>query len=338
MTMQEIKNAMKNLSVNDLQELSSEIFTVLSTTQSTFNDEAHLTNGIICPKCGSIHCVKNGKQSGFQRFICRDCTRSFQINTNSITSNSKLSKSKWIAYIECMISGNSLRKSAEIVGVSLKTSFFMRHKILDAITSFMDKGNVSGIIEMDETFLAESFKGNHKKSGFTIPRKSRKRGKQVSKRGISKEQICIGTAIDRNNDIIMTMTNKGRVTSKQLETLYKGHVAEGSTLCTDSLYGYVTLSKNLNLSHKRIPSGKHSIGTYNLAHVNSLHTRFKGWVNRFRGVATKFLPNYLAWFKWLEMNKTLKESAKPEQLWNDAMAKMVDVRIRTIRNREVIFG
>ncbi len=65
--------------------------------------------------------------------------------------------------------------------------------------------DVSGVVEMDETFVAESFKGNQKKSGFTIPRKSRKRGKEVSKRGISNEQVCIATANDRNNNIIMEM-------------------------------------------------------------------------------------------------------------------------------------
>ena len=42
---------------------------------------------------------------------------------------------------------------------------------------------MSGIGEMDKTFLPESFKGNHKKSGFAMPKKSRKRSKQVKKGG-----------------------------------------------------------------------------------------------------------------------------------------------------------
>ena len=66
----------------------------------------------------------------------------------------------------------------------------------------MGVGDVDGIVEMDETFVAESFKGNHKKSGFEMPRPARKRGKQVKKRGISNEQVCIATAIDRNENII----------------------------------------------------------------------------------------------------------------------------------------
>jgi len=41
----------------------------------------------------------------------------------------------------------------------------------------MGTGDVDGVVEMDETFVAESFKGNHKKSGFSMPRHARKRAK-----------------------------------------------------------------------------------------------------------------------------------------------------------------
>jgi len=58
----------------------------------------------------------------------------------------------------------------------------------------------STLIEMDETFVPLSYKGNHKKIGFTMPRPARKRGKQIKKRGISNEQVCIATAIDRNDN------------------------------------------------------------------------------------------------------------------------------------------
>ena len=124
-------------------------------------------------------------------------------------ANSHLDINTWISYAKCMIFGLSIRKSAKICDVGVKTSFYMRHRLLDAIRNFQGIGEVSGIVEIDETFLPESFKGNHKKSGFKMPRDSRKRGKQVKKRGISNEQVCIATAIDRSNNIIFEMvTNR----------------------------------------------------------------------------------------------------------------------------------
>ena len=43
--------------------------------------------------------------------------------------------------------------------------------------------DVDGVVEMDQIFVAQSFKGNHKKSGFVMPRAPRKRGKQIKKEG-----------------------------------------------------------------------------------------------------------------------------------------------------------
>lgn len=55
-------------------------------------------------------------------------------------------------------------------------------------------GTFEGIVEVDETYFLESHKGRK-----TIPtRKSRKRGGSASKRGISKEQVCVLVARDRN--------------------------------------------------------------------------------------------------------------------------------------------
>ena len=42
----------------------------------------------------------------------------------------------------------------------------MRHKILDCIGTFMGTGDVDGVVEMDEPFVAESFNGNYKKVVF----------------------------------------------------------------------------------------------------------------------------------------------------------------------------
>ena len=54
----------------------------------------------------------------------------------------------------------------------------MRHKILDCISTFLGTGHVDGVIEADEVFFAESFKGTRT---CNMPRKSRKRGKEIKR-------------------------------------------------------------------------------------------------------------------------------------------------------------
>jgi len=76
-----------------------------------------------------------------------------------------------------MINGYSIRQTADEIGINPTTAFFWRHKILHALRTYIGVGSVGGVVEVDELFFMESFKGNHKKSKvFTMPRTSRKRG------------------------------------------------------------------------------------------------------------------------------------------------------------------
>lgn len=125
--------------------------------------ESRFANGEACVHCGSTTVVKYGKVGKAQRYRCKDCQKTFNTLTFSSLSYSKLPLDLWVHYAQCLISGYSIRKSAKIVGVCIKTSFYMRHKLLDCIRTYIGVGYVKGIVELDETMVAESFKGNHKK-------------------------------------------------------------------------------------------------------------------------------------------------------------------------------
>lgn len=55
--------------------------------------------------------------------------------------------------------------------------------ILDVINLSLKIYKVEGIVEVDECFIKESFKGNHSKgTTFVMPREPRKRGKSKFKK------------------------------------------------------------------------------------------------------------------------------------------------------------
>lgn len=332
----------KSLSDKEIEELFNsigEILSLKSMTKSIYSDsrEQRFSKGVACLHCGSTNVIKHGKKNGVQRFKCKDCEKTFNDRTLTPLANSHVSLEQWIDYAKCMVMGLSIRKSATICDISVKTSFYMRHRLLDAVRNFQGIGEVSGIVEMDETFLPESFKGNHKKSGFKMPRKSRKRGKQVKKRGISNEQVCMATAIDRKGNIIFEMTNKGRIKTADLERLYKGRLDPDALICTDSHKSYITFAKGDVTEHIRIASGKHKNGVYHISHVNSLHSKFKKWIDRFNGVATKYLSNYLHWFKWLQTFFDEKEIVKARQLLVNSATKKTNTNIYQYRTRCAIY-
>lgn len=121
-----IESITKGLSLEQLESLSEYLLAELASKQeesSTYTEEAHLYSGIVCPNCGSVSCIKNGTVRDKQRFLCRDCYKTFGYTTKSAISSTKLTNEQWKNYIKCMIQGMSIRKSAEIVGISVKTSF-----------------------------------------------------------------------------------------------------------------------------------------------------------------------------------------------------------------------
>jgi transposase-like protein len=342
-TINSILSDINELSDNEKEILLTAIEEVLIFGSYSFEIESDVkeqrfNKGEVCPHCGKHNICKYGKPQGKQRYFCNSCNKTFSDFTYSPIYNSKKPLKKWILYAKCMISGYSIRKSAEIVGIDPSTSFYWRHKILDAIRAFLGIGHLEGIIEADETFFRESFKGNHSKSlNFKMPRESHKRATPASKRGISDEQICVSTAIDRQGNIIAELLCHGRVSSDDLNRLYEGHISDESIFCTDSLSSYIKLAKDLNLEHHRIKKGKHKEGIYHIQHVNSMHSELKQWMQPFKGVSTKYLSNYIHWFKWLQLLKNERDIIKVKDLLLHSSIVHTTTKTSDFRNRKAIF-
>ena len=100
-----------------------------------------------CPHCKSAHFVKNGKAQGKQRFMCMTCHKTFTHTNNTILYGVKKDISVWKKYIHCMSKKYSLRKTAEVCGISLPTAFAWRHKILDSLQETQENIRLDGIVE-----------------------------------------------------------------------------------------------------------------------------------------------------------------------------------------------
>ena len=87
-----------------------------------------------------------------------------------------------------------MRDTAAILGVNAKTAFRWRHRFLESLRAIQPE-SLSGVVEADETFFRESFKGQ--RTG--LPRPAKKRGTPAKKRGLSKEQIPVIVARDRSS-------------------------------------------------------------------------------------------------------------------------------------------
>jgi len=245
-----------------------------------------------CPHCQSAHLKKWGKSGAIQRYRCKDCHKTFNNKTN--TPFARLHKSHlWEGYARCMQIKLTLREAAEVCGINLKTAFLWRHRFLVAQAGKNDD-KLSGIIEVDEFFLAYSEKGSN---ALTDQRQPRKRGGDTDKR--TKEgQVAVLLSIDRSNHMITPMLAAD--TTAEIAANLTENITEHSVLCSDGSWSYVAIAKQKHCDHKRLINGKIRVidEVYHIQTVNGAIANFKGWVNgKMKGVATKYLSNYLAWFR-----------------------------------------
>lgn len=259
-------------------------------------------NEPVCPHCGSHGkgVTKNGVRKGVQRYRCRHCCKSFTLRTGSVFAYTKTGMGAWKKFLNCMMQGKTIRKSAAECGIHRTTAFAWRHKILDALANMMDGVRLEGVVESDETFFALSYKGNHKNSKrFALPRKAHERGGDVHKQGLSHDQVCVPCAVTRHGFSIARATNSGRATGAGISMLLDGKIAEGSKLCTDSDKAYLKFARKNKLEHIRIAPKRRVSGKYGIQVVNNYHSQMKAFMGSFKGVSTKYLNNYLVWFNFV---------------------------------------
>lgn len=283
-----------------LKEYLISLFKSTTGSLESFVTNERFSGGLVCPICGCLHIVRNGhRKDGTQRYICKDCDKSFVAASNSIVSSTKKDFSVWEKYVNCMMHGFSLRKTASICGIHRNTAFIWRHKVLGALQNMADSVVLSGIVEADETFFSDSYKGNHKRGTFIMPRKARKRGKSIHKRGLSHEKVCVPCAVNRKGLSIAKATNLGRVATKDLHFVYDDRIAPDSVIVTDLMNSYRRFATKNNLELIQLKGGKSKKGIYNIQHINSYHSGLKRFMMKFKGVSTKHLNNYLIWHNFV---------------------------------------
>ena len=126
---------------------------------------------------------------------------------------------------------------------------------------------------------------------------------QKKKRGISNQQVCCLSCVDRNNNHFLQTVCVGRIWASHIEKSLLPHFTEDTVLITDSHRAYKTVANKHNIPLKQIPSGKHTSGGYSLGHINGYHHNISDFMYLYHGVSSKFLDYYLALFYWIEKNK-----------------------------------
>ena len=284
------KNILRNaLSVDKTPEKPSDL-----EKQATAQFSKHPA----CPHCHSENYKLWGVREGRQRYWCRSCSRTYNAFTGTPLARLRHPE-KWQTYLEGMTHSLTLRPAARACGVTLKTAFRWRHRFLQVLEP--DQAEELGdIVELDETFFRESFKGQRK----DLPRPARKRGNDKK---INCRKVPVLVARDRRkNTLDGILENEG---AEELVRHLNGRISIDAVVCADASLAHESLARKLGFPLKELntSAGERVLeGIFHIQHVNAYHGHLKRWIGGiFHGVATKYLNRYLGWRRRLTERASL---------------------------------
>ena len=131
-------------------------------------------NGPVCPHCGETERVSrmggNATRKGLHK--CYQCRKQFTVRMGTIFESSHLALNVWLQAIFLIASskkGISSHQLQRMLGCTLKTAWFLSHRIREAMRSGdMDMfGSDGGAVEVDETYFGNLTPGGYRdRSGY----------------------------------------------------------------------------------------------------------------------------------------------------------------------------
>ena len=240
-----------------------------------------------CPHCASEGAVSRGMARGLRRYQCKGCGRTF--NALSGTPLSGLHhKERWLSFGASLAKGETVKASAARCDVAVSTAFRWRHRF------WRRRGAIRRCSRGSKRTRPTSWRAGRVRAG--LGRKARRRGGKAKKRGLSREQVPVLMAADRSGTTVSAVLP--RVDAAALAAALDPVVAKDALLVSDGGASYPPCAAALGVSHEALnrSMGERVRGDLHVQTVNSRHSRLKDFLRPRRGIATRYLDNYLSWF------------------------------------------
>jgi transposase-like protein len=240
-------------------------------------------NGPICPHCGCYERVGrlNGKSTRFGVLKCYDCRKPFTVRVKTIFEDSHVPLHLWLQAIFLVAAskkGISANQLGRVLGVTLKTAWFMGHRIRLAMTDTSSRlmGSDGGVVEADETYIG------------------RKPYRQKAKGWGHKETVF--ALVERNGK-----ARSVHITGKMFDGIKKAlrdNVSPNARLATDEARLYRKIAKeyaeHLTVNHSKDEYVRGDAGTNSIEGFFSVFKR--GMTGIYQHCSSEHLHRYLSEF------------------------------------------
>jgi transposase-like protein len=256
--------------------------------------EARLwANGPVCPHCGGTFRIRplKGKTTRVGLRKCYDCRKNFTVRHGTVFEDSHLTLHLWLQAIHLLCSskkGMSSNQLHRILGCTLKTAWFLSHRVRAAMTtlSMEPMGGAGQIVEIDETFIG------------------RKQGEMV-RRGYSHKHAVMSLVERHPEGARVRSFHVSGTAAADLLPVIKVHVSPATHVMTDEAGQYSRLNKFF-AAHDFT---NHSAGEYvrGNVHINTAEGYYsvfkRGMVGIYQHCAEHHLHRYVAEFDFRYNNR-----------------------------------
>jgi transposase-like protein len=283
--------------------------------------------GPVCPHCGGVERIGKlqGKSTRVGVYKCYQCRKPFTVKIGTIFEASHVPLNVWLQAIYLIagskkgISSNQLHRT---LGVTLKTAWFMSHRIREAMRSgdLTPFGSGGGIVEADETFIGRE-PGTVKLGG-----------------GIT-HKMKVLALVDRSTGRSRAMVID-RVNTETIKPILLQNIAREASFISDEASHYKRLGGMFDY-RARV---NHAAGEYvnrdnPLIHTNTIEGYFSIFKRGMKGVyqhcAKKHLHRYLAEFDFRYTNRQAcgyNDLARADELLKGVVGKRLTYETTCSRN------
>lgn len=263
--------------------------------------EAHIwPDGRVCPHCGVIgeSGALKGASTRHGVYKCYACRKPFTLKVGTIFEASHIKLHIWLQAIFLLSSskkGISSNQLSRILGVSLKSAWFMSHRIREAMRdgSLAPMGGAGKVVEADETYFGP----------VENPTKLTQQGKPFRKQGGSVNKRAIVGLVERGGKV--RMFHVERADKPTVAKIVMDNIAHESRLHTDESKLYVgadgVFASHETINHAAKEYARGDVTTNTVEGVFSIFKR--GMRGVYQHCREKHLHRYLAEFDFRYNNR-----------------------------------
>jgi transposase-like protein len=255
--------------------------------------------GPICPHCGGTERIGKlqGKSTRVGVYKCYQCRKPFTVKVKTVFEDSHVPMRFWLQAMFLLCSskkGISSNQLSRTLGVTLKTAWFMSHRIREAmrVVGMEPLGGAGKIVEADETFIGTLDGEGGKKARRTRNHRS----------GWAHKNVVL-TLVERGGSARSFHVDSNTVA--QIVPLVRANIAKESALMTDEGREFVRVGEEF-ASHGTV---EHRADEYvrGEVHTNTVEGYYSVFKRGMKGVyqhcAEKHLHRYLAEFDFRYSNR-----------------------------------